>query len=100
MLSLLKDLSTEGYGRLVLDVFALSISERRVSSGIVAAILYDDDEVRLMRSLDERSRIRSGSASSSLDPDERVLRDLVLLWRSRSLLRSRSSLSLLRRCSR
>ena len=91
MLSLLYDLSTDGYGRLIRDPVPLSMDDLRCSSGIVleTAILgggggccgcgcgcgcecdlveCDADEVRLMRSLEDRS--------------------LVLLWRSLRSLRS------------
>jgi hypothetical protein len=57
----------------------------------------DDDDVRT-RSPEGRSRGRSPSASSLLEAEERVFRDLVLLCRSLSFSRSRSrsrSLSLL-----
>lgn len=112
MLSLLYVLSTEGYGRLVLELFAEPSSDLLIISGTTAILcdfeaVVDDDEVRLMRSLEERSRGRSCSVSSSLEADERVLRLLMLLWRSslslllglvRSRSRSRSgSFSFLRR---
>ena len=83
MLSLLNVLSTEGYGKLVLELFALPNSLLLIISGTTAILeLWDDDGVRLMRSLEERSRIRSCSESSSFDADERLLWDLVLLRRS------------------
>lgn len=99
MLSLLYVLSTEGYGRLTLELFADPMLLLLVISGTTAILcdfeVMDDDEARLMRSLEERSRGRSCSSSSSLSADERVLRDLMLLWRSslsllRGLVRSRS----------
>jgi hypothetical protein len=89
MLSLLYVLLTDGYGKLILEPLPLSMLLLLPSSGMAGpAILcdddemrWDDDEARLMRSLEERSRTRSGSAPSSLEPDERVLCERLLLWR-------------------
>ena len=83
MLSLLYVLSTEGYGKLILELFVEPRELRRVISGTMAILcdleVMEEEEVRLMRSFEDRSRRRSCSDSSSLDADERVLRDLVLL---------------------
>ena len=104
MLSLLYDLSTDGYGRLMRDPVPLSMDDLRCSSGIVleAAILggcgggcdlVDDlvecvaDEVRLMRSLEGRSRVLLWRSLRSL---LWVLVRSVSLSRSLSLSRSRS----------
>lgn len=96
-----------GYGKLVLDALADPREPLRSISGTTAILcdldVCDVDEVR-RRSLDERSRGRSPSMSSSLEDEERVLRDLVLRWRSRSLslllglVRSRSGSFFRRRC--
>jgi hypothetical protein len=72
-------LLTVGYGKLILEPLPLSMLLRLPSSGIAGpAILWDEDEVRLMRSLEERSRT---PATSSLEPDERLLCGRLLLWR-------------------
>lgn len=139
MLSLLYDLSTDGYGRLIRDPVPLSMDDLRCSSGIVleTAILgggvgcccgcgcgcgcececdlveCDADEVRLMRSLEGRSRVllwrslrsllwvRSVSRSLSLSLSlSRSLPSFLLrgLVRSRSRSRSGSRSFLRRRC--
>lgn len=71
-----------GYGKLTRDVFSDPSEPLRPISG-TTAILCDlvdcaDDDVRT-RSVEGRSRRRSGSVSSSLEAEERVLRVLVLL---------------------
>lgn len=96
------------------DVLSEPNEPRRPISGTTAILcdldVCDDDKVEVDVELRTRSvdgRLGSGgfSASSSLEADERVLRERVLLWRSRSLslslerwvLRSRSGSFLLRR---
>jgi hypothetical protein len=97
------------------DVFSEPNEPRRPISG-TTAILCDDfeacDDVNVDVDVELRTRsvdwrLDGGFSSSSLDADERVLRDLLLLWRSRSrslslslvrgVLRSRSGSFLLRR---
>lgn len=99
MLSFACVLERVGYDRLDLDALAEPREPRRAISGTTAIFCdlddCDDDDVRT-RSPEGRSRGRSASASSLLEADERVLRDLELLCRSLSFSRSRSrSLSLL-----
>jgi hypothetical protein len=71
-----------GYDKLILDEFAEPREPLRSISGTMAILCdfvdCDDDDVR-MRSPDGRSRGRSPSVSSSLEVEERVLRDLELL---------------------
>jgi len=75
-------LDSVGYDRLLLEAFAEPSEPLRSISGTTAILCdlddCDDDDVR-MRSPDGRSRGRSSSASSSLEAEERVLRDLELL---------------------
>jgi hypothetical protein len=97
------------------DVFSEPNEPRRPISG-TTAILCDDFEACDVVNVDVDVELRTrsvdwrldgGFSSSSLDADERVLRDLLLLWRSRSrslslslvrgVLRSRSGSFLLRR---
>lgn len=75
-----------GYARLDLDAFIEPREPLRCISGTTAILLCDDDDVWV------RSPVgRPPSASSVLlEAEERVLRVLELLWRSRSLSRSRS----------
>lgn len=123
MLSLAYVLECDGYGRLILEVLSEPNEPRRLISG-TTAILCDldvceeasvdvDVEVRT-RSVEWR--LDSGGSSvlvlvlvsSSLEAEERVLWERLLLWRSRSrsrslsllreLLRSRSGSFLRRRC--
>ena len=115
MLSFAYVLECEGYGKLMRDVLSEPNEPRRPISG-TTAILCDldaceeasvDDEVEV-RTRSEDGRRGSGgfSESSSLEADERVLRERLLLWRSRSRslslvrgrLRSRSGSFLRRRC--
>lgn len=90
MLSFAWVLESVGYDRLVLEAFAEPRELLRPISGTTAIFCdRDDDDVRT-RSPDGRSRGLSPSVSSLLEADERVLRDLELLCRSRSFSLSRS----------
>lgn len=84
MLSFACVLLSVGYDRLDLDAFM----EPRdpLISGTTAILLCDDDDVRVRS---PEGRLLSPS-SVLLEAEERVLRVLELLWRSRSLSLSRS----------
>ena len=81
MFSLANVLESVGYGKLVLEAFAEPSEPLRSISGTTAILcdLDDCDDDDVLRSRDGRSRGRSASVSSSLEADERVLRDLELL---------------------
>lgn len=120
MLSFAYVLECDGYGKLILEVLSEPNEPRRPISG-TTAILCDleaceearvEVEVEVRTRSDEERLGRGGFSvsSSSLEADERVLRERLLLCRGRSLslslslsfvrelLRSRSGSFLRRRC--
>lgn len=122
MLSFAYVLECDGYGKLILEVLSEPNEPRRPISGTTAILcdLEACEEARVEVEVEVRTRSEEGRlgrggfsvSSSSLEADERVLRERLLLWRGRSLslslslslsfvrelLRSRSGSFLRRRC--